>query len=230
MPFVIYQGDIIIKNPNGKKYDYETFIITRNPDNSKTMHTLTRSPAGDLLRDVNQTEGIDWKPKEGIGKLFFKDKLIGTIVRKLVKNKLHSWIWKKNDIIDYKIFAVPKKITLGFHPIFHDAWKMNFLSIENNNLQEILTYTSSNTWNGSSLDHGKILSSRARFNKIESISVPAGKFTCRKYTWYTPFKKELIIWCSGEDNIFVKLEVIKGKNKGTTYELSNLDVHSSKLD
>ena len=222
MSFIIYEGKITIKEPDGKISEYESFIVTKNPDGSRTMRTLTRSPKGDLLRDVNQREDKNWRPLEAVGRLYFKNELKGTVLRKIVKELLHSWIWHPDGVIDYKTFDAPKNLTVGFHPIFHEAWKMNFLSTEHDEKQSIITHTVSNTWNGSTIDHGVKLESFAKFDGNEDISVAAGRFNCRRYTWYTPFGKELIIWCHGEDNIFVKELVYKGDKAGTVYELCSL--------
>jgi len=62
----IYQGQLDIVLPDGSRHDYERFIITRNPDGSRTMRTVTKSPKGDLLRDVNQMVRADWRPIEAM--------------------------------------------------------------------------------------------------------------------------------------------------------------------
>ena len=54
MGLTIYTGRIDLTEPDGVKSDYERFMLTANPDGSRTLRTVTRSPKGDLLRDVNQ--------------------------------------------------------------------------------------------------------------------------------------------------------------------------------
>ena len=68
MNFLIYQGQINIIHFDDKIYEYENFIVTRNPDGSRTLRTVSRSPRKDLLRDVYQKEskrletyGVIWK-------------------------------------------------------------------------------------------------------------------------------------------------------------------------
>ncbi len=92
-----------------------------------------------------------------------------------------------------------------------------------NEYNEILTFTVSDTWNGRTISHGTILSSTARYEGIEKVDVSAGKFLCDKFIWLTPFGKELLIWSHGDDSIFIKMQVIKGNNKGVIYELSNFE-------
>ncbi len=222
MSFIIYEGRIDIVEPDGQRTDYESFIVTQNPDGSRTMRTVTRSPRGDLLRDVNQREGRDWQPLEAMGRLYFKNELLGSLMRRIVDGVLHSWLWSPEGQLDYQTFDAPNGMSLGFHPIFHEGWKMNHVSTSHNEPQSILTHTVSNTWNGRSLSHGVRLRSRARFDGVEAVTVPAGTFDCRRYTWFTPFDKELIIWAHGPDSIFVKELVDRGDKAGTLYELSAL--------
>ena len=71
MGLSIYTGRIDITEPDGYHCDYERFILTANPDGSRTLRTVTRSPKGALLRDVNQMVAADWRPSEVTGRLFF---------------------------------------------------------------------------------------------------------------------------------------------------------------
>jgi len=184
------------------------------------MRTLTRSPKGDLLRDVNQLDAADWRPIEGIGRLFYKGEAHGTVVRRIVDNQLHSYVWNQGTPTDYAVFDAPENLTVGYHPILHEAWKMNFVDIASSAWQEVLTHTVSNTWNGRSLGHGMKLKSSARFEGIEDVVTPAGRFRCERFTWLTPFDKELHIWRTGPLRILVKEVVAKGDKHGTTYELA----------
>ncbi|MBL41477.1 MAG: hypothetical protein CMM49_02325 [Rhodospirillaceae bacterium] len=223
MNFLVYKGQINIIDTDGKTYDYENFIITRNPDGSRTLRAVSRSPNRDLLRDVYQKESKYWQPIEAFGNLYYKNKYEGSIQRKLIDGDLHSWLCKPNGNYDHKVFSIKKNVILGFHAIFHEAWKMRMVGKRKNEYNEILTFTVSDTWNGRTISHGTILSSTARYEGIEKVDVSAGKFLCDKFIWLTPFGKELLIWSHGDDSIFIKMQVIKGNNKGVIYELSNFE-------
>ena len=220
MKFSVYHGQINIIEPNGKFYDYENFIVTRNPDGSRSLRSVSRSPKKDLLRDVFQKESKEWKPIEAYGSLYFKDKFQGSVLRRIIDNKLHSWLWSLGGECDYQVFDIPKNTIIGFHAIFHESWKMKLISNQNKDYQQTITHTVSNTWNGKTLDHGSTLTSRAKYEGSEIIEVSAGRFKCEKYLWLTPFGKELAIWSFGDDSIFIKMEVIRGNNKGVIYELA----------
>ncbi|MDA0369817.1 MAG: hypothetical protein O3C65_14520 [Proteobacteria bacterium] len=220
MSLVIHQGLMDIVEPDGARSDYERFIITRNPGGTATMRTVTRSPAGDLLRDVNHLDAPDWRPIEAMGRLFFKGEAMGTVLRRLIGDKMHSWVWHGDSDMDYQVFDAPPKMTVGFHPIQHEAWKMNFIERnDSKEFQPLLTHTVSNTWNGRSLSHGMKLESKVRYDGMEKVTVPAGTFDCERFTWATPFDKELHIWCHGPERFLVKETVARGDKEGTVYEL-----------
>ncbi|MAR79291.1 MAG: hypothetical protein CMM18_03570 [Rhodospirillaceae bacterium] len=220
MKFSVYQGKINIIEPEGKVYNYENFIVTSNPDGTRSLRSVSRSPKKDLFRDVYQKETKDWRPLEAYGSLYYKNKFQGSVQRRVQDNRLHSWLWSNTGDCDYQVFDISKNTIIGFHAIFHESWKMRRLSNHKKKFQEIITYTVSNTWNGMTLDHGSILTSKARPEGSETIEVAAGKFSCEKYLWLTPFGKKLAIWSFGDDSIFIKMEVLKGNNKGVIYELS----------
>lgn len=224
MTLIIHSGLMDIIEPDGTRSDYERFTVTRNVDGSATMRTLTRAPKGDLLRDVNHLDAPDWRPIEAFGRLFFKDACAGSIVRRVIGDKMHSWVWQGDSEMDYAVFDAPPKMTVGLHPIQHEAWKMNFIERnDSGDFQPLLTHTVSNTWNGRSLSHGQKLDSKVRYDGIESVAVPAGTFDCERFTWDTPFGKELHIWCHGPERFLVKETVAKGDKEGTVYELVEYD-------
>ena len=182
MGFTIYSGRIDITEPGGSRRPYERFTLTVNPDGSRTLRTITRSPRGDLLRDVQQQVAADWRPMEALGRLYFQDKPCGSVLRRVVGDKLQSWVWNAASATpDYAEFEAPPRMSVGFHPIFHDAWKMSFHDTSHHELQEVFTHTVSNTWNGQSLGHGRKLTGRARFAGTEEVEVPAGRFACDRF-------------------------------------------------
>ncbi|MCB2107767.1 MAG: hypothetical protein KDE14_08715 [Rhodobacteraceae bacterium] len=221
MGFTIYTGTIDLTEPDGKRFHYERFILTKNPDGSRTLRTLTQAPKGDLLRDVNQMVAADWRPIEAMGRLFFKNEAQGTVLRRVIGDKLHSYVWTQGSEVDYQTFDAPPKMMVGFHPIFHDGWKMCYIDTSNHDYQDMLTHTVSNSWNGKSLGHGVKVKGKAKFEGREKATVKAGTFETERFTWQTSFGKELHIWRSGPDHMFVKLVVAKGDKEGSVYELAS---------
>lgn len=226
MGLSIYTGRIDLTEPDGLKSDYERFILTVNPDGSRTLRTVTRSPKGDLLRDVNQMVAADWRPIEVVGRLFFKNEFQGTVMRRVIGDQIHSYVWTPDAPMDHAVIDAPPRMTLGFHPIFHDAWKMSYLDLGHHDYQDILTHTVSNTWNGRSLGHGMKIQGKVRYDGSETITVPAGRLACERFTWQTSFGKELHVWRHGPHHIFVKMVVATGDKHGSVYELATLEEKS----
>ncbi|MBL8644997.1 MAG: hypothetical protein JNK21_13765 [Rhodospirillaceae bacterium] len=223
MSFEIYSGRIDLTEPDGQRFDYERFILTVNPDGTRTLRTLTRSPKGDLLRDVNQLVAADWRPIEALGRLFYQNKAYGTVLRRVAGDKLQSMIWPQSGEIDTAEFDAPPGMTVGFHPIFHDIWKMSYLDTSHKEWQSILIHTVSNTWNGSTLGHGQQIKGQARFDGAERVTTPAGTFECQRFVWKTSHGKVIHLWRTGPHHLFVKLLVAEGDKKGSVYELSALE-------
>ncbi len=223
MTITIYQGQLDIVLPDGSRHDYERFIITRNPDGSRTMRTVTKSPKGDLLRDVNQMVGPDWRPIEAMGRLFFKEEAQGTVLRRVVGDKLLSWVWNAAGEMDHATFPAPPNLTLGFHPVMHEAWKMCFMQRTHHDPQPIYIHTVSHTWNGRALSHGGHTENTAEYVKDEVRKTRAGEFFSSEFIWHTQFGFGLRIWATGPDMILTRVEVEGSPDRdGTYYDLAEL--------
>ena len=70
--------------------DQSIFTLTANPDESRTLRAVSRSPRGRLLRDVNQIAGPAWRPIEGMSRLFYKGECQGTVLRRVIGERLVS--------------------------------------------------------------------------------------------------------------------------------------------
>ena len=219
MSFTTYDGHILITEPGGSPQLYERFLLTDNPDGSRSLRTLTQSPKGDLLRDVNQMVAADWRPIETIGRLFYKGEAHGTVLRRVIGDRLHSYVWNQDTEMDYTTFDAPPNMSIGYHAIILDSWKMCFIDKSNPDLQDILVHSVSNTWNGRTLSHGEKIPSRARYDGTETINLPAGTFKCDRYIWATSFGKELHVWSLGPYRMLARMVVASGDKEGTLYEL-----------
>jgi len=222
MTFSTYDGHILITEPGGTPQLYERFLLTENPDGSRSLRTLTQSPKGDLLRDVNQIVAADWRPIETIGRLFFKGKAHGSVLRRVVGDRIHSYVWNQNTIVDYAEFDAPPHMSIGYHAIILDSWKMCFVDTSNREFQEIMVHSVSNTWNGSTLGHGEKIISKARYDGREIIDLPIGPRECQRYIWATSFGKELHLWSLGPHRMLARMVVASGDKEGTIYELGSM--------
>ncbi len=222
MSFTTYQGHILITEPGGEAQLYERFLLTANPDGSRSLRTLTQSPKGDLLRDANQMAAENWRPIEAIGRLYYKNEAHGSVMRRVVGDTLHSWVWNQNTEVDYAAFDAPPHMSIGYHAIILDSWKMCFIDHANKDPQEIMVHSVSNTWNGSTLSHGQKIPSQARYDGTETLDLPAGRYDCDRYIWATSFGKELHVWSTGPHRMLARMVVASGDKEGTVYELGEM--------
>lgn len=219
MSFTVYEGHILITESGGSPQLYERFLLTGNPDGSRTLRTLTQSPKGDLLRDVNQIVAADWRPIECLGRLFYKGEFHGSVLRRVTGDRLHSYVWSADGELDTAEFDAPPHMTIGFHNIIHDSWKMCFMDTSTSEMREILPHSVSNTWNGRTLGHGQQIPSQARYDGTETLDLPAGRFECERFIWATSFGKELHVWRTGPHHMLARMLVATGDKEGTVYEL-----------
>jgi len=161
-----------------------------------------------------------------MGRVFYKGQLQGTVLRRVIGERVYSFVWTPDRQMDSAQFEAPPGMMLGFHPIIQDAWKMAFVDTSHREYQEIVVLSVSNTWNGRTLGHGEVLRSKAHFDGCEWLELPAGRFECEKFVWQTPFQKELHIWRTGEAHLLARMLVASGSNQGTTYELAQLETES----
>lgn len=223
MSLVIHQGLTEIVEPDGTRSDYERFLNTRNPDGSprhahRDALASGRSPA---RREPSGRARL--APDRSHGPPLFQGRGDGQRVAPHHPRKMHSWVWQGDSEMDYQIFDAPPKRTVGFHAIQHEAWKMNCIDRGQTDYQPLLAHTVSNTWNGRSLSHGTKLESKARYEGMESVTVPAGTFDCERFHWVNPFDEDLHIWCHGPERFAFKETVGRGSKAGTVYELADYE-------
>ncbi|ODT88358.1 hypothetical protein [Phenylobacterium sp. SCN 70-31] len=219
----IVAGRIDIVEPGEAPRPYERFVITLNPDGGRTLRTVTRSPAGDLLRDVNMMVDRDWRPVEGVGRLFLKGELAGTVLRRVFPGRLDSYYWRPGEPMDHAVLEAPANMTLGFHPITGDAWKTNLMSTDHAEPQEVVVYTVSNTWFGGTLGHGHLLRSSAVYEGREDLELPVGVVPTERFLWTPRPGKELRIWRTGEARLLARMEVVSGERPGSCYQLAAVE-------
>ncbi len=207
MGFSIITGKLVIgpvSDPDSYQ-EYERFTLMINPDGSRTLRTLTRSPKGDLLRDVTQTVREDWLPIEVYGRLFMGGRSQGTVLQRVVGDRLHSSFGLPGEEPDEAEFDAPPNLVFGYHPVIADAWSANSYDLDRGGIQDVYHHSVSELWNGGSLDHGVGRRSTIDYIGSEPESVPAGTFETERFMWNAPAGGELDVWRTGPHHLFVKL-------------------------
>ena len=145
------------------------------------------------------------------------------MLRRIIGDRLVSYAWAPGQETDVAEFDAPPRMTLGFHPVMHEAWKMNFYDMARGGRQEVRLFTVSPTWNGSTLSHGEYQLTEAEFLGREEVSGPAGTFPSDHFVWYTAFGMDLHLWRTGPHNMLCQLYIAKGKRAGALYQLGALE-------
>jgi hypothetical protein len=198
----------------------ERFVLSVNPDGSRSLHTQSYWPDGMFLRDVVQTVDAEWRAVEAYGRLFQDGVCRGTVVRRVVGDRLHSEYWSPEREVDRAEFEAPPNLILGYHPILGDAWKTVFYDLERGGLQEVRTHTVSATYDGSTLGHGVAHTTTLEFLGHETTVVPAGAFETERFMWHTTLDGDLEVWRTGPHHLFVKLIA---HDRGRLFQLARLE-------
>lgn len=223
MRLALVQGRVVVRAADGPAHEYERYSITVNPDGSRTLRTLTVSPQGSLVRDVNQNVTRDWRPTSGTSRLYLDGEPCGVITKFVTGQTIRSVVYQQGSV-DIAEFDAPKsRYSLGFHPIADECWKMALIPLETGKRHPLATHTCSVTWNGKTIGHGQLVESEVEYLGLEQKAIGGMAHECRTFLWFTPFSKVLKIWALGDHYAFGGLEVLEGGNAGTVYEVASLE-------
>lgn len=205
------------------RLSWEDFIVTRNPDGSRTAQTMSRFPGCSVVRHVTQTVSADFTPLDGHVRLFVDNVLKGIVVRRVVGDKVTSIVIPADDgPIDQQTIQLDgPDMVLGYHPTTAEGWKLQKLDRGSSEKQTLRLLTVSLTWNGGTLGHGRKVEMPVCYRGKEEITVAAGTFLCDRYHWDTgDIDGELDIWTTGDDAILARMY---GHAKGYGYELEEYE-------
>ena len=209
-----------------RRIDWEDFIVTRNPDGSRTAMTMSRFPGCSIVRHVVQTVGSDFSPRDGFVRLFDEDRYLGALARHVTGDEVVSIVLPADggapDMTSFPIEIETE--VLGYHPTTAEGWKLMKLDRSHSGVQVIRLLTTSLTWNGGTLSHGRKVEMPVEYLGEDEITVAAGTFRCHRYMWRTgDIDGDLEIWTTGEDEIVARMN---GYSKGHAYELARYEVTS----
>ncbi len=206
-----------------KWVSWENFIVTTNPDGSHTAQTMTRFPGGSIVRHVTQTVNSEFMPMDGNLRLFVGPEFQGTLIRRVVGDAVTSLLLAP-DGSDIEEASLPggADLVLGYHPTTVEGWKFTQCKRDVAGTQHVRILTTSATWNGGQMTHGKEVTLAIEYIGQETITVPAGTFLCDHYLWHTgAIDADIEVWTTGQDRICAK---VIGHAKGVTYELETCDI------
>lgn len=202
---------------------WESFIVTTNPDGSHTAQTVTRFPGNSLVRHVMQTVNSEFMPMDGYLRLFVGSEYQGNLVRRVVGDEVTSLLIPPDGSpIQRDILPGGSDLVLGYHPTTVEGWKFTKCDHAVSGTQHVRILTTSATWNGGQMSHGREVTLAIEYIGEEEIEVPAGKFVCDHYLWHTgAIDADIEVWTTGQDRICAR---VIGHAKGVTYELATCEV------
>jgi hypothetical protein len=201
---------------------WEDFIVTTNPDGSRTAQTMSRFPGCSVVRHVTQTVAPDFTPIDGFVRLFVDNVFKGALVRRVEGDKLVSIrLPAGGEAVDLDTFDLDgPDMVLGYHPTTAEGWKLMKLDRSMAGPQTLRLFTVSMTWNGHTLDHGKKGEMSVEYMGEEDITTPAGTFACHHYVWHTGahMDGDLQLWLTGSNSIVARMD---GDRRPFRYELAS---------
>jgi hypothetical protein len=203
--------------------EWENFIVSTNPDGSHTAQTLTRFPGGSIVRHVTQTVNADFMPMDGFLRLFVGPEYQGALVRRVVGDSVTSLLMAPNGApIEEATLPGGADLVLGYHPTTVEGWKFTMCDKSVSGVQEVRILTTSATWNGGQMTHGREVTLSVEYLGEKELKVPAGTFLCDHYLWHTgAIDADIEVWTTGQDRICAK---VIGHAKGVAYELQSCEV------
>ncbi|MFO1426376.1 MAG: hypothetical protein U1F11_05275 [Steroidobacteraceae bacterium] len=209
---------VSLLNDRSKSVEWEQFIVTTNPDGSHTAQSMTRFPGGSIVRHVTQTVDAQFRPMDGVLRLFVGPEYQGTLVRRVVGDNVTSLLLAPDGSpIQEATLPGGQDLVLGYHPTVVEGWKFTHCDRSRKGTQHVRILTTSATWNGGQMSHGKEVTLAIEYIGEEKITVPAGTFVCDHYLWHTgAIDADIEVWTTGQDRICAR---VIGHAKGVIYEL-----------
>ncbi len=205
-----------------QRLSWEDFIVTTNPDGSRTAQTMSRFPGCAVVRHVTQTVAPDFTPIDGFVRLYVDNVFRGALVRRFEGDRLVSIRLPADGApIDLETFALASPdMVLGYHPTTAEGWKLMKLDRSVQGPQTLRLFTVSMTWNGHTLDHGQTGEMSVEYIGEDEITTPAGAFACHHYTWQTgaDMDGDLQLWLTGSNAIVARMD---GDKRPFRYELAS---------
>jgi hypothetical protein len=207
-----------------KWVSWENFISTTNPDGSHTAQTMSRFPGNSVIRHVTQTVDKNFSPMDGMTRFFVDEVYQGTLIRRVVGDTVTSLVMLPDGSpIDEASFSLGDgDLMLGYHPTAVEGWKFMKADRTNPEPQTVRLLSSSATWNGSTIGHGKEISFQVQYLGPEEIDLRIGRVTGHRYLWLTGYPGgDIDFWTIGKDEICAR---VISHHKGVTYELDTYEV------
>jgi len=202
---------------------WERFVVTQNPDGSHTAQSTTRFPGGTIVRQVMQTVDRHFMPVDGFARLFVGGEYQGTLIRRVVGSSISSLVMSPTGSpIEQTELPGGPDVVLGYHPTTVEGWKFTKCRKGVAGAQNVRILSSSPTWNGGQMSHGREVTMSVEHVGEENIATPAGTFKSDHYLWHTgAVDGDIEVWVVGPDRICAR---VAHKSRDVVYDLVSHDV------
>lgn len=195
---------------------YEDWWLTRNRDGSRTMRTLAMTGDSKFVRDVTYTVDANERPLQVFIQLQVGDRLTGTGYFRVSGDTMKVMTDSVDTGHTLQTIEVPNKFHVLTHAVMLDGWPAWALEQVPGRDQTIAVYTTSPHWNGTTGPLGQMIEQRFTYLGTERITVPAGTFDTRHYSFGDGGSQ---VWVTGEHNILVRYD---WEPRGLEYVLTEL--------
>jgi len=208
-----------------KEFGREFFSVSIQADGLRTMRAICEFDAEGITRDVTYTVGPDYKPIECYVRVATEKKPTGSGWFRFTDDLAEGEIFTASDGRLSQRIKVPERVkAFGSHPICSDILRLAHLKAERPDETQILK----DCMNSSPLAHGEsgpILGVRDysyAYKGVESITVGAGSFECKRFDWAVRAGKTLCMWTTA-DFLPVRMVFPEGHK---SYDLMELKVRN----
>lgn len=197
---------------------YEWFTVTVNPDRTRTLRVITKSPDASLVRDVSQTVDETWAPVEGYVRLIRDNVLLGSLIRRVEGTRVQSYFFDGGGRVSHGEQELTERMTFGFHAVASNPWKFGQHGGEAG-VTPLPILTHSLSWNGGTVGLGDVSHTTLEHLGRQTVTVPAGTFDCDHFRWSTRVDGVIDVWSATEDKIYVRGHQ---HDRDIVYELDSL--------
>lgn len=215
------RGRLTYRGPDGNERGREWFHITRAPNGSRTMRTVSEIDDSKILRDVTLTVDSAWKPLDCFVRISVANESLGTAWFQFDETEATAELSSPDLGKVRQILPTQGRAPMfGAHQVVGDGWQAGLLDPQDpgpTRIEGILL--SSILPNGASAPMLAQTSMVAERIGPERIKVPAGEFDTVQYRFSPDGLAVEDLWVIPEDFLLVRST---WGHYGTTYELAEL--------
>jgi hypothetical protein len=221
-----YTGRVVYANPADGEIGRETFTVTIQPNDLRTMRVLCEIDNLQMLRDVSLTVDGHWNPMTGFAQLTIQQQFQGAAWYAFTDQTASCEGMNVQQGRFSQSFPLDgPATTFGTHPVHCDGWKLarirqNKYDLSRMNVRAFTTSVAPMGASGPALV--PVAQDFATYAYIgpETVTVPAGKFAGEHYRVTFPATGRVLdVWAMGEDCVPLRLTSSASKQY---YELAEL--------